>query len=64
MQPYVSIIDALRVADVLFGDFGFTGKLPTAWFKSVKQLSMNVGYLHYDTLNPFGLGLTTKPYKL
>ncbi|EOA19371.1 hypothetical protein CARUB_v10000466mg [Capsella rubella] len=75
IQPYVSTIDALvaawlpgtegqGVADALFGDYGFTGKLARTWFKSVKQLPMNVGDLHYDPLYPFGFGLTTKPYKV
>ncbi|XP_057956519.1 uncharacterized protein LOC131149786 [Malania oleifera] len=71
MQPYVSSIDALvaawlpgtegqGVADVLFGDYGFTGKLPRTWFKSVDQLPMNVGDSHYDPLFPFDFGLTTE----
>lgn len=71
MEPYVSSIDALvaawlpgsegqGVTDVLFGDYGFTGKLPHTWFRSVDQLPMNVGDLHYDPLFPFGFGLTTK----
>ncbi|KAL1189058.1 putative beta-D-xylosidase 5 [Cardamine amara subsp. amara] len=75
IQPYVSTIDALvaawlpgtegqGVADTLFGDYGFTGKLARTWFKSVKQLPMNVGDRSYDPLYPFGFGLTTKPYKL
>lgn len=72
IQPYVPLMDALvaawlpgsegqGVADVLFGDYGFTGKLPRTWFKSVDQLPMNVGDKHYDPLFPFGFGLTTKP---
>lgn len=72
IQPYLSQIDALvaawlpgteghGVADVLFGDYGFTGKLSRTWFKTVDQLPMNVGDLHYDPLFPFGFGLTTKP---
>ncbi|KAG8488663.1 hypothetical protein CXB51_016725 [Gossypium anomalum] len=72
MQPYLSSINALvvawlpgtegqGVADVLFGDYGFTGKLARTWFKSVDQLPMNVGDPHYDPLFPFGFGLTTKP---
>ncbi|KAG7960338.1 hypothetical protein I3843_10G117600 [Carya illinoinensis] len=72
IQPYISSIDALvaawlpgsegqGVADVLFGDYGFTGKLPRTWFKTVHQLPMNVGDPHYDPLFPFGFGLTTKP---
>ncbi|KAL0875888.1 hypothetical protein Bca101_025593 [Brassica carinata] len=75
MEPYVSKIDALvaawlpgtegqGVADALFGDYGFTGKLARTWFKSVKQLPMNVGDKYYDPLYPFGYGLTTKPNKL
>lgn len=74
IQPYLSKIDTLvaawlpgtegqGVADVLFGDYGFTGKLARTWFKSVDQLPMNVGDAHYDPLFPFGFGLTTKPTK-
>lgn len=74
IQPYLSQIDALvaawlpgtegqGVADVLFGDYGFTGKLARTWFKTVDQLPMNVGDPHYDPLFPFGFGLTTKPTK-
>ncbi|XWS57871.1 hypothetical protein CRYUN_Cryun09bG0210500 [Craigia yunnanensis] len=74
IQPYVDSMDALvaawlpgtegqGVADVLFGDYGFTGKLPRTWFKTVDQLPMNVGDPHYDPLFPFSFGLTTKPTK-
>jgi beta-glucosidase len=74
IEPYVGLMDAVvagwlpgsegqGVADVLFGDYGFTGKLPRTWFKSVNQLPMNVGDPHYDPLFPFGFGLTTKPTK-
>lgn len=74
IEPYLSSISALvaawlpgtegqGVADVLFGDYGFTGKLARTWFKSVDQLPMNVGDPHYDPLFPFGFGLTTKPTK-
>jgi beta-glucosidase len=72
IEPYVSAMDALvaawlpgsegqGVTDVLFGDYGFTGKLPRTWFKSVDQLPMNVGDTNYDPLYPFGFGLTTEP---
>ncbi|KAF7801460.1 beta-glucosidase BoGH3B-like isoform X1 [Senna tora] len=72
IEPYLESIDALvaawlpgtegqGVADVLFGDYGFTGKLSRTWFKTVDQLPMNVGDAHYDPLFPFGFGLTTKP---
>ncbi|KAK9170201.1 hypothetical protein Syun_002341 [Stephania yunnanensis] len=71
LQPYISQMDALvaawlpgtegqGVADVLFGDYGFTGKLSRTWFKTVEQLPMNVGDPHYDPLFPFGFGLETK----
>ncbi|KAJ4849658.1 hypothetical protein Tsubulata_043187 [Turnera subulata] len=72
IEPYVSSIDALLAANwlpgtegqgvtyVLFGDYGFTGKLPRTWFKTVDQLPMNVGDAHYDPLFPFDFGLTTK----
>ncbi|KAL7137167.1 hypothetical protein ABFS83_10G074200 [Erythranthe nasuta] len=69
--PYLGQIDGLvaawlpgtegqGVADVLFGDYGFSGKLSRTWFKSVDQLPMNVGDPYYDPLFPFGFGLTTK----
>ncbi|KAF5184782.1 Glycosyl hydrolase family protein [Thalictrum thalictroides] len=72
IEPYVQSIDALvaawlprsegqGVADVLFGDHGFTGRLARTWFKSVDQLPMSLGDAHYDTLFPFGFGLETKP---
>ncbi|KAK7315568.1 hypothetical protein VNO77_34121 [Canavalia gladiata] len=74
IEPYLDSIDALvaawlpgteghGVSDVLFGDYGFTGKLPRTWFKTVDQLPMNVGDPHYDPLFPFGFGLTTKSIK-
>ena len=70
IQPYLSKIDALvaawlpgtegqGVTDLLFGDYGFTGKLARTWFKTVDQLPMNVGDKYYDPLFPFGFGLST-----
>ncbi|XP_004241371.1 uncharacterized protein [Solanum lycopersicum] len=75
LEPYVEKIDGLvaawlpgtegqGVADVLFGDYGFTGKLARTWFKSVDQLPMNVGDRNYNPLFPFGFGLTTQAVKL
>ncbi|XAR55885.1 Glucan 1,3-beta-glucosidase [Bertholletia excelsa] len=72
IEPYLSSIDGLvaawlpgtegqGVADVLFGDYGFTGTLPRTWFRTVDQLPMNVGDAHYDPVFPFGFGLTTNP---
>jgi hypothetical protein len=74
LEPYIDSIDAFvaawlpgtegqGVADALFGDYGFTGKLGHTWFKSVDQLPMNVGDKHYDPLFPFGFGLTTEAKK-
>lgn len=72
IEPYMDIMDAFvaawlpgtegqGIADVLFGDYGFTGKLARTWFRTVDQLPMNVGDAHYDPLFPFGFGLTTSP---
>jgi len=46
------------VADVLFGDYAPTGKLPHSWPKNMKQIPINVGDKEYDPLFPFGFGLT------
>jgi hypothetical protein len=74
VEPYIDTMDAFvaawlpgsegqGVADALFGDYGFSGKLARTWFKSVDQLPMNVGDKHYDPLFPFGFGLTTEAKK-
>lgn len=74
IEPYVGSMDGLvaawlpgsegqGVVDVMFGDYGFSGKLARTWFKNVDQLPMNVGDPHYDPLFPFGFGLTTEPVK-
>ncbi|XP_078436044.1 uncharacterized protein LOC144706856 [Wolffia australiana] len=72
VEPLVPLVDALiaawlpgseggtAMADVLFGDHGFSGKLARTWFRSVDQLPMNVGDPHYDPLFAFGFGLTTQ----
>lgn len=46
------------VADVLFGDAPFSGKLSFTWPRSMDQLPINVGDDPYDPLFPFGYGLT------
>lgn len=48
------------VADVLFGDRAFTGKLPVSWPRSVDQEPINVGDARYAPLFPYGWGLTTR----
>ncbi|KQK13202.1 uncharacterized protein LOC100845030 [Brachypodium distachyon] len=55
--------EGLGITDALFGDYGFSGKLPRNWFRSVDQLPMNVGDKHYDPLFGLGYGLTTKGTK-
>lgn len=46
------------VADVLFGDYAPTGKLPHSWPRSMSQIPINVGDEKYDPLFPYGFGLT------
>jgi beta-glucosidase len=49
------------VADVLFGQRGFTGKLPVSWPRTATQEPVNVGDPSYDPLYPYGYGLATRP---
>ncbi|MCS7178408.1 MAG: glycoside hydrolase family 3 N-terminal domain-containing protein [Anaerolineae bacterium] len=46
------------VAEVLFGRYDFTGKLPVSWPRSIDQLPLNVGDAGYDPLFPYGFGLS------
>lgn len=47
------------VADVLFGDYQPTGKLPHTWPKSMEQIPINVGDPAADkALFPYGYGLS------
>jgi beta-glucosidase len=45
------------VADVLFGDYAPTGKLPLSWPRSMSQIPINAGDPVYDPLFPYGFGL-------
>jgi beta-glucosidase len=46
------------VADVLFGDYSFSGKLPYTWPRSNDQLPLNVNNAQEgEALFPFGFGL-------
>ncbi|HWB38551.1 MAG TPA: glycoside hydrolase family 3 N-terminal domain-containing protein [Rugosimonospora sp.] len=47
------------VADVLFGDKPFTGRLPVSWATAESQLPLNVGDATYDPLYAYGWGLRT-----
>lgn len=48
------------VADVLFGNRPFTGRLPVSWPRTVDQEPINVGDPGYDPLYRFGYGLRTR----
>lgn len=45
------------IADILFGDYNPTGKLPVSWPKNIEQLPINIGDKNYDPLFPYGYGL-------
>ena len=45
------------VADVLFGDYNFTGLLPMTWPNDINQVPINVGDASYAPLFPYGYGL-------
>jgi beta-glucosidase len=47
------------VAEVLFGDYGFTGKLSFSWPSDMSQIPINVGDADYDPLFPFGYGIVS-----
>ncbi|KAL1220206.1 putative beta-D-xylosidase 6 [Cardamine amara subsp. amara] len=46
------------MADVIFGDYDFQGKLPVSWFKNVDQLPLKADANLYEPLFPLGFGLT------
>jgi beta-glucosidase len=48
------------VADVLFGERAFTGRLPMTWPRTLDQEPINVGDEDYDPLYPYGHGLRTR----
>jgi len=45
------------VADVLFGDYSPTGKLPFSWPRSMAQIPSHPGDRNYDPLFKYGYGL-------
>jgi beta-glucosidase len=47
------------VADTLFGERAFTGRLPMTWPRSLDQEPINVGDRNYNPLFPYGWGLRT-----
>ena len=46
------------IAEVIFGDFEPTGKLPMTWQKSMDQIPQNFGDENYDPFFPYGYGIT------
>lgn len=48
------------IADVLFGDFDFTGKLPHTWPTGMDQIPINTGDPNYKPLFPYGFGLSCR----
>jgi beta-glucosidase len=48
------------VADVLFGDRPFSGKLSHTWPRTAGQEPINIGDAAYAPLYPFGWGLRTR----
>ncbi|KAA8549367.1 hypothetical protein F0562_001051 [Nyssa sinensis] len=48
------------IADVVFGDYEFQGRLPMTWFKRVEHLPIHAEENSYDPLFPLGFGLTSK----
>jgi beta-glucosidase len=50
------------VADVLFGERPFTGRLPMSWPRTEDQVPINVGDADYDPLFPYGWGLSTEKH--
>jgi beta-glucosidase len=46
------------IADVLFGDYGFSGKLNFSWPRDASQIPIRTGEPNYDPLYAYGYGLT------
>ncbi|WP_007514247.1 glycoside hydrolase family 3 protein [Pseudofrankia saprophytica] len=47
------------VADTLFGDRPYSGRLPVTWPRAESQEPINIGDKDYDPLFPYDYGLTT-----
>ncbi|HEY6747729.1 MAG TPA: glycoside hydrolase family 3 N-terminal domain-containing protein [Mycobacteriales bacterium] len=51
------------IADVLFGNRGFSGKLPVSWPRTAAQEPINIGDPDYNPLFRYGYGLSTRPWR-
>jgi len=75
LENYLSYFDAFvmaflpgseagsGIADVLYGEYDFTGKLPVTWPLSTAGIGMNINRTDYNSsvvLFPFGYGLSYK----
>ena len=49
------------IAQVLFGDHDFSGRLGFSWPRDAAQIPINVGDADYDPLFPYGFGLRYQP---
>ena len=58
LEAWLPGTEGAGVADVLFGTYSPTGKLPLTWPRSEEQLPINVGDAKYNPLFAFGFGLT------
>ncbi|MBN1698440.1 MAG: glycoside hydrolase family 3 C-terminal domain-containing protein [Spirochaetales bacterium] len=50
--------EGMGVADVLFGDYDFSGRLAFTWPRDMGQIPVNVGDAVYDPLFAYGEGLS------
>jgi beta-glucosidase len=50
--------EADGIAEVLFGDYNFSGRLGFSWPRDASQIPINVGDADYDPLYPYGFGLS------
>ena len=49
------------IAEVLFGDYDFTGRLGFSWPRDANQIPIRVGDADYAPLFPYGFGLRYWP---
>jgi len=47
------------IAQILFGDYTPSGKLPATWPKNMAQIPINFGDSNYDPLFPYQFGITS-----
>lgn len=58
MAAWLPGTEGQGVADVLFGDYNFTGKLSHTWPRKMSQIPINYGDANYNPLFPYGFGLS------